>query len=206
MGLASFASRIRAKYYCSDQTTSSSSKLEIQSHCASPCRLVELACEKVYQNTGNKYKIRPPCADDVRLERGPTWSELHMQCPAEERGPVQQLHGVRRRHLVLVDGEAERLLFPLRIFGDLGPDQGSRLRREVYNFVWRRRHKLGLTLSRLTANGVSRYTVNMLQASLLPNVSVWWHNVSGHRANGKARKPPDGWRFNRLKCRRSVEL
>lgn len=50
-----------------------------------------------------------------------------MQGPAEERRSVQQLHGVGRRNLVLVDSEAERLLFPVLVFGDLGPDQRPRL-------------------------------------------------------------------------------
>lgn len=119
-------SRISAQCYCLNQTTSTNSKLEIQS----VCEPVPTGRPCVWECVFEYYKIRPMCAGDVRLLR-PTWSELHMQSPAEERCPVQQLHGVRRRHLVLVDGEAERLLFPVRIFGDLGPDQRSRLRRKV---------------------------------------------------------------------------
>lgn len=109
-----------------------------------------------------------------------------MQRPAEERGPVQQLHGVRRRHLVLVDGEAERLLFPVRIFGDLGPDQRSRLRRKVAVVVLRRRrHTRALTLSRLTANWVSRYTVKHIARERSANVSDRWHTeVDTQRATG----------------------
>lgn len=88
------------------------------------------ASSQFQKETKIEHTVRA-CVSDVRLQREPTWSELHVQRPAEERSPVEQLHGVGRRHLVLEDGEAERLLFPVWVFGYLGPGQRSRLQWKV---------------------------------------------------------------------------
>lgn len=61
------------------------------------------------------------CQDQSQL----TWSELHMKRPPAERRPVQQLHGVRRRHVVFIHGETKCLLLPVRVFGDFGSYERS---------------------------------------------------------------------------------
>lgn len=54
-----------------------------------------------------------------------------MQRPPVQRGLVEQLHGVRHRHLVFVHRKPERLLFPVGVFGDFGFDERSRLYKQL---------------------------------------------------------------------------
>lgn len=52
-----------------------------------------------------------------------------MEAPPEQRRPVQQLHRVRNRHLMFVDGKTKEFLLPLRIFRDCSFDKRPRLQK-----------------------------------------------------------------------------
>ena len=53
-----------------------------------------------------------------------------MKSSPKQRCPVEELHGVRRGHLMFVNGEAKCFLFPIRVFRNFSFDERSCLQKQ----------------------------------------------------------------------------
>lgn len=75
-----------------------------------------------------------------RLKRPLTRFEVRIDFFAVQLHPVEELHGVRNGHFVLVKGEAKGFLRPVGSLGDLGSDERSCLKEKHRITIANRKH------------------------------------------------------------------